>query len=270
MTTVTGAGFSIDMRGIEIAENDIDETDVTTLSDTEFTVDEGETILIYGGTGFADNNADDIPDTGTITSYEVRPGGNLALSLTDFSMSWEDYWGFVDTGDDEGWLNAMFSGDDTFNGSTANDFLFALAGHDTMLGGGGKDTLDGGKGKDDLDGGAGRDKLIGGKGTDTLTGGGGGDSFVFHKIDWSVPGPAHDIIVDFSAEEGDFIDLRKMNNGTFHLGGETFDGEVGEIIDPDDGLGNTLVQIDVGGDGIADFEIMLWDVPGIAPVSYEI
>ena len=63
------------------------------------------------------------------------------------------------------------------------------------------DTLIGDANDNTLEGGAGADRLNGGPGNDTLTGGPGPDTFIF------APGNGADTITDFSAAEGDRIDL---------------------------------------------------------------
>jgi len=75
------------------------------------------------------------------------------------------------------------SGDDTLRGGAGKDILLGLGGNDTLIGGASKDTLDGGRGND------------------LLRGGNGADTFVFGA------NYGRDTIADFSAAEGDMIDL---------------------------------------------------------------
>jgi Ca2+-binding RTX toxin-like protein len=259
MATFTGADFALDMRGIDVTE-EINEGDGLFLSDTTFSAagDDGFTNT-YTGTGFVDNNADHIPDSGIIGSLSVTFGDDPVVLISDFSLSWEDYWSFVALSSTAAYLDALFGGDDTFTGSSGNDYLFALGGNDTMSGLGGKDALDGGKGKDGISGGNGKDKLVGGAQQDTLTGDSGADMFVFGKAkDTGVGETKHDIVTDFNVEAGDVIDLRKMNqDDNFHLGGDSFDGEAGEIIQFAGDPGELFIQGDLNGDAIADFEILL-------------
>ena len=73
---------------------------------------------------------------------------------------------------------------------------------DTLTGNMGANMLSGGGGADVIVGGAGNDTIVGGKGDDaTLTGGMGADTFVF------AIGDGADTITDFSANQGDKIDL---------------------------------------------------------------
>jgi len=89
----------------------------------------------------------------------------------------------------------MLSGDDTFTGSSADDFLSGLGGNDLMSGNDGDDAISGGNGNDTIDGGGGGDAIQGGKGNDTLTGGGSFDLFYF------AVGNGKDIITDFNSDE---------------------------------------------------------------------
>lgn len=80
-----------------------------------------------------------------------------------------------------------------------------------LTGNAGDNLLDGGAGNDVLDGGAGDDVLVGGLGTDTLTGGAGADRFVFNLLKELGAGDKRDVITDFSHEQGDRIDLSKLD-----------------------------------------------------------
>ena len=183
--------------------------------------------------------------------------------------------------------------DDTLIGDSGNNKLYGGGGNDTLSGGDGNDTLYGdaiygpkytdtqdigmsgftvllsGNGDDQLDGGAGKDKLIGRGGVDSLTGGTGADKFIYDSVTDSMPGAGNrDIITDFSHAENDKIDLHAIDaditqagDQAFHLGGNSFTGAPGELIQFLDGNGNTIVAGDVNGDGVADFEIQVAHAP---------
>ena len=84
----------------------------------------------------------------------------------------------------------------------------------------------------------GRDHLAGNAGADTLYGGTGPDDFEFFWVDDSGPlgSGSTDIIGDFRAFEGDFIELSVLDansevtgNQAFSLGNAGFSGAPGEI-----------------------------------------
>lgn len=99
-------------------------------------------------------------------------------------------------------------GDSRANTLSADDQdtrLFGYGGADRLFGGTGDDTLFGSAGKDKLSGGDGDDRLDGGLENDRLTGEAGADTFVLYDR------KGLDVITDFSAAEGDMIDLSLMN-----------------------------------------------------------
>ncbi len=110
--------------------------------------------------------------------------------------------------------------DDTIRGGEGDDWLIGGDGddgtqddgtentdNDAMRGDAGNDTIDGGDGDDYLSGGDGADLLIGGEGDDTLQGGSGADTFAFGKQ----ADDDSDTVTDFSALQGDMIDLTALN-----------------------------------------------------------
>lgn len=142
-----------------------------------------------------------------------------------------------------------------FDGSAEHDGAFKIRSGD------GYDLLTGGDGADTLSSGDGADTLTGGLGRDQLTGGVGDDSFVYRATAESAAGGG-DVITDLQA--GDRIDLSQIDadldrkgDQAFHLAA-TLDGHAGELILRYDGVGVTLLQADVDGDGKADFELILY------------
>lgn len=187
-------------------------------------------------------------------------------------------------------------GSDTIRGGNGNDILNGGSGGDRLYGGTGLDTLSyagslgavdvdlganrarggeasgdridgfenltGGEAGDRLQGNGGANLLTGGAGADDLTGGGAADSFVYVRLADSPSGVGHDRIRDFSHAEGDVIDLSAID-ALIGSGNDSF-GFIGE--DDFDGAGQvrffqasgqTIVQADRNGDGIADLEIAL-------------
>jgi Ca2+-binding RTX toxin-like protein len=245
-----------DMDQFDIGDFAIIKTDIVTADHNSCTVESEDGFdQLYEGSGFNDFDPQTgLPTTGTITSWNESSSGADVFTLSDFSQTWADYSGFVNSGDTNAYLNDLLAGGDTIGGGDRNDTLFALDGNDTLKGGGGRDHLDGGNG---------RDMLLGGAGSDVLTGGGKGDLFVYQKIKDSPANGNNDIINDFNHSQGDQIDLHKIDadvtldgNQAFHLSVDSdFDNEAGELIQEVFKDGRLHLQGDVDGDGFADFDI---------------
>jgi len=178
------------------------------------------------------------------------------------------------SGDDV--LDFRTEGTFTINGAGGNDMILATEqrGSVTLYGGTGNDTIEAGKKSDTLDGGDGVDFLIGGRGKDKLTGGLDADTFVFRQDRDSKVGGS-DRITDFSHAQGDLIDLSKIDANTglpkdqaFHLGGAVFTKMAGELIQTIDANGNTLLQGDTNGDGIADFALQIAGGPTLVESDF--
>ncbi len=162
--------------------------------------------------------------------------------------------------------------DNTLTGNGASNVLTGLAGNDTLAGGSGNDTLDGGDGNDVLLGESSNDKLNGGLGSDTLNGGIGNDTFDYNAVTDSQVGDGNrDLIQDFTA--GDKIDLKDIdansnlaNDQAFSfIGNGAFNGTAGALRFDSSAH---LVQGDIDGNGIADFEITLVAVNGLAVTDF--
>jgi Ca2+-binding RTX toxin-like protein len=165
-------------------------------------------------------------------------------------------------------------GDDLIIGGTGRDQLHGGKGHDELKGGGGEDVLRGGRGGDELHGGRGDDRLFGGKGADILDGGsgrdvmtgaGGRDTFVFADLDDTGTDGLRDKIKQFKAGR-DMIDVSgidardglKGDQGFEFIGNDEFSGEGGEVR-----YKKGLLQADINGDGLADFEIDMRGAHGL-------
>ena len=160
-------------------------------------------------------------------------------------------------------------GNDYLRGEDDNDLLRGGSGTDTLYGGEGDDTLWGDVSNDRLYGDNGEDVLVGGVGRDTLYGGAEGDTFVFRAVADSGPGALRDLIAAF--ETGlDLIDLTRVDASTLVTGNQAFNfigtgaftsvaGQLRAIHGA-----NSILQADVNGDSIADFELQL---NGIATVN---
>jgi len=150
------------------------------------------------------------------------------------------------------------AGADTLAGGLGNDGLAGGAGADSLVGNPGADVLRGGNGGDTLSGGSGNDTLDGGAATDRLVGGSGNDLFVFASAAQAGLGGGRDVVIDL--QPGDRIDLSLIDARTdvtdnqrfVFIGEAEFSGRAGQLR-----AVAGLVQGDVDGDGLADFEIGL-------------
>ncbi|MEM1428329.1 MAG: calcium-binding protein [Pseudomonadota bacterium] len=100
------------------------------------------------------------------------------------------------------------SGNDIVEGGDGNDRVGGGSGDDVLRGGEGKDVLNAYRGDDTLDGGAGNDRLYMGAGDDQAAGGSGADRFIYRAEDMD---GGSDLITDFVADDGDWIDLRALS-----------------------------------------------------------
>ncbi|WP_405278078.1 VCBS domain-containing protein [Cobetia sp. Ld8] len=151
------------------------------------------------------------------------------------------------------------SGDDILNGGEGSDRLEGGSGNDALSGGVDNDTLSGGTGGDILAGGTGDDVLTGGSGNDILIGGGGADTFRWLSGDdvSTEGGMAIDTIADFSAADGDVIDLSDLLQAD-----EDADTLSSFLHFESDGDGGTNIEISVDGSDGSNItqEINLQDV----------
>jgi VCBS repeat-containing protein len=137
--------------------------------------------------------------------------------------------------------------------------IMGTTGDDEISSGGGADTIFGGDGRDTIDGGDGNDVLIGGGERDDLTGGAGADTFQYALVSDSTV-TVQDKINDFSLSEGDKIDLSQIDANTAAVGNNAFviasgfSGVAGQLVLTLN-AGGYLVQGDINGDGVVDFQI---------------
>ena len=104
----------------------------------------------------------------------------------------------------QGTLLFGLEGDDSLQGSSADDSIFGDKGNDAIIGTDGNDKIFGGRGNDVLQGGFGGDFLFGGDSNDELYTGAGDDVLVGGAgADYFDCGEGYDIIIDFNPVKGD-------------------------------------------------------------------
>ncbi|MBY5935542.1 M10 family metallopeptidase C-terminal domain-containing protein [Tateyamaria omphalii] len=162
-------------------------------------------------------------------------------------------------------------GNDTLTGNDGDDVLFGQGGNDVFNGGDGEDYIHGGAGNDTLSGANGDDTLVGGGGADTLTGGNGEDVFLFENFAQSrTTGGNFDTITDFQIGS-DLIDLTALVEGTINfqgLGAVSANGEAELVIREPGGGPDSVVLVDVNGDGTQDFRINITGVTGLSETDF--
>lgn len=147
------------------------------------------------------------------------------------------------------------------------DFLYGDTQSNQLVGGNATDRLYGRAGNDILNGEAGTDAIYGNSGADTMTGELGNDRFIYFQLSDSKVGTGNrDIITDFDDSGSDRMEISRFDadtgtggNQAFNfVGTASFSNTAGELrFEQNVNYGWTIVQGDVNGDGIADFEIEL-------------
>lgn len=155
---------------------------------------------------------------------------------------------------------------DQIQGDQGVNVLEGLGGNDTMWGLGGNDTMRGGLGHDAMAGGAGNDLIAGQAGIDDMWGESGNDQFIFGAISESGKTAAtRDWIGDFTHAQ-DRINLQTIDSNTkagmagnqafSFIGAAAFTTVGGQLRVTHEG-GNTIVNGDINGDRVTDFQIEL-------------
>ncbi len=156
-------------------------------------------------------------------------------------------------------LTVSLANPGTNTGDAAGDAFNSIEG---LVGSDFNDKLFGDAGDNELRGGLGADILNGGSGNDTLTGGPGPDTFVF------APGYDADTVTDFSAAEGDRIDLTAFPAIASISQIRAIATQVGADTVLDFGNGDTLTLKNVTASGLTanDFLLVSTEVAFIAPI----
>ncbi len=223
---------------------------------------------LYGGSGndvLIGGSGDDVIDGGDgIDTLDFSTATGRVFADIQIDQRGAGFLAFYDVGQPQGDTYANI--ENIVGGSYADN----LRGDDdvnVLDGGGVSDRLYGRGGNDILNGGAGADALYGGLGADTMTGGsdfGRRDRFIYFNADESGVGAGNrDVITDFVSGE-DRIEISRFDADVTQHGMQKFSfvgtaglsGTAGELAYLFSG-GNTIVQADFDGDGLADFEIEL-------------
>lgn len=209
---------------------------------------------------------------GDVEIVSNHSGGALTVTLNALGNTYGGSNGVdtVDAGDGQDSVYGR-AGNDVLRGQGGNDYLFGDAGLDTLEGGDGadflyggseNDTVLGGAGNDSIFGEAGNDLITGGAGLDVMTGGSGNDRFIFTSAsDTGASFATADRITDFAQAQFDRFDVSQIDaivggdpNSFSFLGANAFTNVAGQLRYQHSG-GNTYIQGDTNGDGVADFII---------------
>jgi serralysin len=150
--------------------------------------------------------------------------------------------------------------------SSGADGADTLSGIENLIGSAFSDELTGNAGDNELNAGAGKDRLVGNGGADILIGGVGKDRFIYLATSDSTDA-IRDLISDLQAN--DILDLSAIDANTGVEGNQAFvflaglTGLAGQCT-ISYGEGQSLLQADTDGDGLADFSILfMGDVTGM-------
>ena len=211
-----------------------------------------------GGTGAdtmeggADNDVYVVDNLGDVVMELAGGGDDRVVASINWTLGAEfERLSFIGTADLNGTGNDLANrlignaGMNVLSGGEGNDSLYGNLGNDTLVGGGGADLLDGGEGVDHLEGGLGADRF-------------------YMRTVLAADG---DVVADFSAAEGDRIDLRAIdaNSGLAgdqrfaFIGNAGFSGAAGQLR-----FASGVLAGDVDGNGVADFEVQ---VQGMASMT---
>ena len=223
------------------------------------TLDGGEADdLLSGGAGADRLSGGDGIDTAAFADASGRVIADLQQDVSS-----QEFVRFFAAGAAEG---DVFIGIENLSGGRFSDNLRGDGTDNRIEGGSGWDRLYGRAGDDRIIGGGGQDAIYGNLGADVMTGGAPAerDRYIYFSAAESAPGAGNrDVITDFQPGY-DRIEIRRLDadvttggkQGFDFVGSAAFSGTAGELRYQQVG-GITLVQADLDGDAVADFEIEL-------------
>lgn len=163
-------------------------------------------------------------------------------------------------GNGNDWIDSGTEADLQFGGN-GDDRLMGRWSGDTLYGGDGDDLVKGDAASDRIYGDGGEDVLVGGAGRDWLYGGAEADVFLFRRTaDSGLGTTLRDLILGFEAGS-DLVDLTQIDANASTSGNQAFawigTAAFGSIAGQLRVLAgaNSILQGDVNGDGLADFEL---------------
>jgi serralysin len=244
---------------------------------------------VFGGSGF------DAVGFGTLYDAAGNQTNITTGSICDLAITAVQDFGLYGKDRISG-FEMIYGGDgaDRFFGNGAQNVLSGNGGNDLLDGRGGDDELDGDQGRDRLIGGRGADWLKAGEDRDKLTGGAGADNIDlidmadardiirYTKISDSETGLSRqrlDVIdfFDFGAEAtADRIDLSAIdanralagNQAFIFRGANAFSSAAGEVRLEVTEFGDTLIQVDIDGDGASEMNILMDNTVGLTVVDF--
>jgi Ca2+-binding RTX toxin-like protein len=219
--------------------------------------DDGNDVL-QGGigsdtmTGGAGDDLYWVDAAGDVVTESAGAGADVVRAAIDYALAANIEELFIGGAGRNGTGNGLGN---VIHGAGASNVLRGVGGDDVIRGDAGRDTIDGGAGADLIDGGAGKD---------TLTGGADRDVFQFRDGDFGTTRALADVITDFSHAAAEKIQLNLVDANTVAggnqafawIGSGAFTGIAGQLHYAH-AAGNTYVEGDTNGDGVADFVIAL-------------
>ena len=138
--------------------------------------------------------------------------------------------------------------------------------NDSIVGTTGANLIRGGAGVDNINAGAGNDTVVGGSGADILTGGFGADVFMYEQLsDSGALLAGRDRIMDFSTAQGDKINLHLIDPALTVV--TRFDNHAHQLMMSVQ-ANNVTVMVDLNGDGVTDFSLMVSGVASLAASDF--
>ncbi|MGV6801889.1 MAG: calcium-binding protein [bacterium] len=259
VTKASGNYDTIYQSEVYIGTN-FDDTATGDTEDNDFTGLNGDDVF-EGGEGADSFNGGNGTDTALFNNATSRVIVDLQNNALNFGEAVGDTYTAVEN----------------LTGSSFNDQLRGNNLDNSFVGGSFSDRLYGRAGDDILDGETGADAIYGNSGVDVMTGGADTlrDRFIyFNMSETGVGNGNRDIITDFTSTE-DRIEISRFDADTTTAGNQAFtfvatagfSGAAGELR-YENNASDTLIQGDIDGDMVADFEIQLSGVLSLDAVDF--